>query len=96
MTSPLQSDTAKLTGAFNASVTYQLHSNPPIFGLYSDKLGATEIHLGDLDLTEREIDDLVDAKRVVGTYETRPAVDVYHPINGIQKSTWKVTSLKPA
>lgn len=85
-----------LKGTFNAEVIYQMHSNPPIFGLYSDKLGYAEVHLADLKLTPAEIDALSQSDKVAGTYEalSKPE-DLYHPIEGLKKTTWKVTSLKP-
>ncbi len=89
---------------FNASVIYQLHSNPPRLGLHSKELGYTEIYLGDLDLTQDEIDALCDAQNVTGTFELRDEPKAIYVINeaakdpskGMQNSAWKVKSIKPA
>ena len=77
---------------------YQLHSSPPYLGLYSEELGYSEIYLGDLNLSEKEIDALAAAKEVTGTYELRKMPkDIYVPLMPSQvKSTWAVKTLKPA
>lgn len=86
-----------LKNTFNATVVYQLHTNPAILGLYSKELGYSEIALKDLKLTPAEIDALHEANDLIGTYEKRKTPkDIYVAVKGVQKSTWKVTSVKPA
>lgn len=86
-----------IKGVFNAKVVYQKHSNPPVLGLRSDELGYAEAPLRGLKLTPAEIDALSKARAVAGTYETlASSAEIYHPIEGMKKSTWKVTSLKPS
>ena len=90
---------------FNATVIYQLHSQPPWLGLYSKKLGYTQIHLRELNLSQAQIDALCKADKVSGTYEPRQTPEeifitneesIKDPRKGRKLSTWKVTSLKPA
>lgn len=88
---------------FNAKVVYQLYSTPPSLGLYNRDLGYAEVCLGDLGLSKKEVEALVEAENVTGTYEIRTTPsNIYivneamkDPANGMQKSRWKVKSIKP-
>ena len=91
-----------LTKTFNAKVIYQMHSNPPIFGLYSEELGYSEVALRDLKLSEAEIKALGEAREVSGTYAPlKKPREIYAPGKTLsdpwtpQPVNWKVTSLKP-
>lgn len=94
-----------LTKTFNAVVIYKLHSNPPWLGLYSEELGYSQVYLGDLKLTDKEIDALCNAETVSGTYEKRGTPEelfvttpesIKDPRKGLKLSTWRVTSVKPS
>lgn len=91
-----------LTRTFNAQVVYTMHSNPPIFGLYSEELGYSEIALRDLKLSKSEIDALDQAREVTGTYEPlKKSREIYAPGKKLldpwtaQKVSWEVKSITP-
>lgn len=93
-----------LTKTFNARVIYQLHSNPPIFGLYSEELGYSEIALHELNLSQSDITALGKAHEVSGTCVllekpytrtiTAPGKTREEPWSQ-QPVTWIVTSITP-
>lgn len=91
-----------LSRTFNAKVMFQMHSNPPILGLYSEELGWNQVALRDLKLSESEINALADAAEVSGTYTPlKKARTIYAPGKTLrdpwapQNVTWKVTSIAP-
>lgn len=80
---------------FCAEVVYQLHSDPPYFGLYNPEMGYTEVHLGALGIYDKEAIDKLCEKRivVVTCAPQREPRQIYWPMQGIKDVKWNVLKM---